>query len=234
MKKVFLLILILSLVLSSCVVNEKLTFTGDNTGMSTTDITIDDFFISVLNDLSSISDKDGEEIMDDAMINFADIVDASSYSSKMSLLKMKDEMRYLISFDYSSLDSLIKDLNGGKSNTLLKLSGKTLTFNLDINNYGELKSVIPFLNDRNFEVYGPEYSNGMSEDEYMEMITFLLSEESGESLSKSFVSIVISLPGKVKSVIGAEKTGEKEITFTFPVIDFLLLNSPLSFSVEWA
>lgn len=225
--------MVLSLLLSSCVVNEKLTLETGKSGSSNTDIIIDDFFISVLNDLSSISDKSGETIMDDAMVDFASVVETSKNSSEILLFKIEKGKRYIVSFSYSSLESLIEDLNGGKSNTLLKISDNTLTFNLDINNYSELKSVIPFLNDKNFEVYGPEYSYGMTEEEYIEMISFLLSSESEEALEKSFVSVSITLPGKIKRVIGAEKTGEKEITFTFPVIDFLLLNAPLSFSVEW-
>lgn len=233
MKKLFLLIITLSLLLSSCVVSEKLTLNSGKSGESLSDITIDPFFISVLNDLSSISDKSGSDIMDDAMVSFASSLSSSSSSKNVSLITTADEKRYVISFTYSSLEKLLTDLNNGKSNTLLKITDNSLYFNLDINNYGELKSVIPLLSDKNFEVYGPEYSYGMSEEEYIEMITFLLSGESEDALKSSYVSVDITLPGKIKSVKGAEIKGEREVVFTFPVIDFLLLNEPLSFSIEW-
>lgn len=234
MKKLALLISLIVLLLSSCVVTEDITVSTGYSGTSTTDITVDPFFLSVLEDLSSLSDSSsGSEIMENAIASFASAVNGSSSSDDVTVASDGEGERYILTFDYVSLSKLMKDLNNGENNSILKVTSSSISFNLDMSNYNEIKEVIPFLNDPNFEVYGPEYSNGMTEDEYIEMITFLLGEESRTSLEKSTVTIKITTPSTITKIEGAEKTGERSASYTFPVIAFLLLNESLSFSVSW-
>ncbi len=234
MKKTAVLVSVLVLLLSSCVVTEDITASTGFSGTSTTDVSVDPFFLSVLEDLSTLSESEsGSEIMDNAIGGFASAVNDSSSSTDVTLTTDGDGKRYILTFDYISLAKLMKDLNNGDNNSILKITSTSLSFNLNMGNYSEIKEVIPFLSDSNFEVYGPEYSNGMTEEEYIEMITFLLGEESRDALEKSTVTIKITTPGTITKVEGAEKTGEKSASYTFPVISFLLLNEALSFSVNW-
>lgn len=233
MKKRILLTVLLITLLTSCVVNESLNCTTGYSGSSKTNITVDEFFLSVLEDFSSFNSGSGYSIMDDAMVGFSNKVNSSTSSSNVSLLSDGKGEKYVLSFDYSSLSSLIKDLNEGESNTLLSLTSSSISFNLGMDNYSELKSVIPFLSDKNFEVYGPEYSNGMTEEEYMDMISFLLGPDSPTALSDSLVTIEITTPGTITEIKGAMKSGPKKAVYSFPIIDFLLLNEPLSFSIKW-
>lgn len=233
MKKAFFLALLSIILLSSCVVSESLTTTTGYSGSSKTNLTVDDFFLSVLEDFSSFNTGEGYSIMDDAMVGFSNKVHSSENASSVNLLSDGSGKRYILSFDYSSLSGLMKDLNNGEDNSLLKVTEKSLAFNLSMDNYSELKNVIPFLSDKNFEVYGPEYSNGMTEDEYMDMISFLLGEDSPEALNNSLVTIEITTPQAITKISGAMKNGTNKAVFSFPVIDFLLLNKPISFSIEW-
>lgn len=233
MKKAFFLALLSIILLSSCVVSESLTTTTGYSGSSKTNLTVDDFFLSVLEDFSSFNTGEGYSIMDDAMVGFSNKVHSSENASSVNLLSDGSGKRYILSFDYSSLSGLMKDLNNGEDNSLLKVTEKSLAFNLSMDNYSELKNVIPFLSDKNFEVYGPEYSNGMTEDEYMDMISFLLGEDSPEALNNSLVTIEITTPQAITKISGAMKNGTNKAVFSFPVIDFLLLNEPISFSIEW-
>ena len=233
MKKAFFLALLSIILLSSCVVSESLTTTTGYSGSSKTNLTVEDFFLSVLEDFSSFNTGEGYSIMDDAMVGFSNKVHSSENASSVNLLSDGSGKRYILSFDYSSLSGLMKDLNNGEDNSLLKVTEKSLAFNLSMDNYSELKNVIPFLSDKNFEVYGPEYSNGMTEDEYMDMISFLLGEDSPEALSNSLVTIEITTPPVITKISGAMKNGTNKAVFSFPVIDFLLLNKPISFSIEW-
>lgn len=234
MKKILIIVTAAVILLSSCAVTENINAATGYSGSSSADITIDSFFLSVLEDFSSFSSLgNGKAIMDDALLGFAGTLDKAQSASEVTILSDGEGKRYIINFDYSSITSLMKELNKGEGNTILKARSTSLSFNLDKDNYSELKNVIPFLSDRNFEVYGPEYSNGMSEDEYYEMITFLLGEESVSALKESFVTINITVPGTIKTIEGAVKTGQKSAVYSFPVIDFLLLNDPLAFSISW-
>ena len=233
MKKTVPLILSAIVFLSSCTVSQALETQSALSGTAETKLEVDQFFLDLLEDFSDFESKSGYSIMDEAMLNLTDRINSSSSSSSVKLLTDGNSRKYVISFDYSSLEKLVYDLNGGKDNTLLSLEKNKVALNLTYDNYDELESVIPFLSDPNFEVYGPRYSNGMTEEEYKDMISFLLGEEGVEALEKSFVSIDIRTPGDITGTKGAMKIGSRRAVFSFPIIDFLLLNEPLTFSVEW-
>ena len=233
MKKTVPLILSAIVFLSSCTVSQALEAQSALSGTAETKLEVDQFFLDLLEDFSDFESKSGYSIMDEDMLNLTDRINSSSSSSSVKLLTDGNSRKYVISFDYSSLEKLVYDLNGGKDNTLLSLEDNKVALNLTYDNYDELESVIPFLSDPNFEVYGPRYSNGMTEEEYKDMISFLLGEEGVEALEKSFVSIDIRTPGDITGTKGAMKIGSRRAVFSFPIIDFLLLNEPLTFSVEW-
>ena len=65
------------------------------------------------------------------------------------------------------------------------------------------------------------------------MIVFSLGEEAPESLKTSYITIDLKLPGDVLTVNGAVKTAKDSIRYSFRLIDFLLLSSPLKFEVSW-
>ena len=231
MKRLFLILSIAIFLFSSCSVTQSFSLSKSG-GSSLSDIKVDQFFLDVLEDFSDFTPQGDYSIMDEAMVNFADKLNSSSASSNVKL-RTDGNSRYIISLDFSSLEKLVADLNGGKGNSLLAISDNKMTLNLTYDNYEELEDVIPFLSDPNFEVYGPRYSNGMSEEEYMDMISFLLGEDGPEALKKSFVSIEIETPGDITAIKGAMKTGERKAVYSFPVVDFLTLNNPLSFTIEW-
>ncbi|MBO7348781.1 MAG: hypothetical protein J6U27_02350, partial [Spirochaetales bacterium] len=61
----------LSFVLSSCVVSEKLTLNRATDGKSHVDISVDDFFVGVVEDLSNWDDKgNNDPILDVAVQDF--------------------------------------------------------------------------------------------------------------------------------------------------------------------
>lgn len=232
MKRLFLILSITFFLLASCSVTQSFTL-SNNGGSSSSDIKVDQFFLDVLEDFSDFTPQGDYSLMDEAMLNFSDRLSASSSSSNVILRTDGKSTRYIISLDFTSLEKLVTDLNGGKGNTILSITDNKMTLNLSYDNYEELESVIPFLSDSNFEVYGPRYSYGMSEEEYMDMISFLLGEEGPTVLSKSYVSIEIETPGDITSVKGAMKTGSRKAVYSFPVVDFLTLNKPLTFTIQW-
>ena len=209
MKRLFLILSIAIFLFSSCSVTQSFSLSKSG-GSSLSDIKVDQFFLDVLEDFSDFTPQGDYSIMDEAMVNFADKLNSSSSSSNVKLRTDGKSTRYIISLDFSSLEKLVADLNGGKGNSLLIISDNKMTLNLTYDNYEELEDVIPFLSDPNFEVYGPRYSNGMSEEEYMDMISFLLGEAGPEALKKSFVSIEIETPGDITAIKGAMKTGERK------------------------
>lgn len=216
--------------LCSCAVSESLSL-GKDSSYSGTDITVYPFFIDVLNDFSEFMPQSDETIMDAAVSGFSSNLGNSGEAFDVSYSKT-GENSYSISFGFNSTQSLVSALQGG-STTVLKETDNSLDFYLDINNYAELKAIIPFLSDSNFEVYGPEYNQGMSEADYLDMIYYLLGEEGPDAIKNSTIDITIRTPGEIVTADGVDKTGPDSVLYSFPLIDFLLLNEPMRFSITW-
>ena len=99
-------------------------------------------------------------------------------------------------------------------------------------NYAQLTKIIPFLADPNFEVYGPLYNNDLTEEEYLEMVSFILGEQCPESIGNSKISIQVMAPKAIVSHNGKLRNS-KTVEFSFPLIDFLLLHESIDFYLEY-
>ena len=231
MKRIFPLIALIVFLLSACTVTEELTINSDRSGESVSDIHVEQFFIDVLGDFAEFLPENDESIMDSAISGYVDGMTGIASIEKSSWEKT-GENEYLISFSYSSLEKLLSDFNADEQ-TLLTVTDNSISLYLDIESYQELKKIVPFLADPNFEVYAAEYNQGMSEEDYLDMIYFLLGEDGPEAIRNGQVTMDITVPGTITATEGCEAIDSNTIRFSFPIIDFLLLNEPISFSAEW-
>lgn len=224
---------IITLTLSSCVVTEDLTINNNNSGTSSTSIHVEDFFVDVLEDFSDFSTSDNSKpIMDQSMEGFEEQLNNTSTTNNVNLKKTGNNS-YIISYDYSSLKTLLSDLGAEDNQTVLQLKDNTLSFYLDLGNYQNLTDAIPFLADPNFEPFGPTYNEGLSEADYLEMISFMLGEEGPGAITKSVITLRFTTPKPLKEFNGGKKIKDNVFEYSFPLIDFLLLSKPLSFNITW-
>lgn len=224
---------IVALTFSSCVVTEDLNIDDNNGGTSASQIQVEDFFVDVLADFSDFSTSDSTKpIMDQSMEAFEKQLNSASTTSNVDLVKT-GENAYTITFDYSSLKTLLADLGAKSNQTVLTLNDKTLNFYLDLGNYEDLTQAIPFLSDPNFEPFGPTYNEGLSEVDYYDMISFMLGEEGPGAIAKSVITLRFETPEPIVSYKGGKKISSTEFEYSFPLIDFLLLADPLSFELTW-
>ena len=229
----FSLILVLLVSASSCVVTEQLSFNGSGYNSSKFDFTVEDFFIAVLEDFSEFAPADqSASLMDSAITDFERALRYSTTTNNVTMQKLTDNA-YKGEFNFMDLDKLFSDLGAGNDQSLLRQSNNTLTFSLSMDNYDQLVPVIPFLADENFEAFGPVYNQGLSESDYLEMISFMLGEEGPPAIEQSTITLRIATPKPIKSFTSGKKVGTSLYECSFPLIDFLLLADPITFSVSW-
>ncbi len=227
------LLLLLLFLTSSCVVTEQLSFNSSGYNNSKYDFTVEDFFIAVLEDFSEFAPEDQDSsLMDSAIRDFDRALRYSNTTNNVYIEKLSDNA-YEGRFNFMDLDRLFYDLGAGNDQSLLKKSNNSLIFNLSMDNYDQLVPVIPFLADENFEAFGPVYNQGLSEGDYLEMISFMLGEEGPPAIEKSTITLRIATPKPIKSFTNGKKVGANLYEFSFPLIDFLLLADPITFSVNW-
>lgn len=232
-----------ALLLSSCVVAEKLTFSGDYTqakavpGRNHVDLSVDDFFVGVVEDLSDWENKgNNDPIIDVAVQDFVKNLEASGVTSSVRFVETGHNT-YMGDFSFTDFPQLLIDLSNGQSDqnvvTMSSRNGKThVEISINMNNYVQLTKIIPFLADPNFEVYGPLYNNDLTEEEYLEMVSFILGSQCPDSIKSSSVTIQVVAPKAISSHNGKLRNS-KTVEFTFPLIDFLLLHESIDFYLEY-
>ncbi|MBQ5364786.1 MAG: hypothetical protein IIU49_01825, partial [Spirochaetales bacterium] len=191
-----------ALLLSSCVVAEKLTFSGDYTqakavpGKNHVDLSVDDFFVGVVEDLSDWENKgNNDPIIDVAVQDFVKNLEASGVTSSVRFVETGHNT-YMGDFSFTDFPQLLIDLSNGQSDqnvvTMTSRNGKThVEISINMDNYVQLTKIIPFLADPNFEVYGPLYNNDLTEEEYLEMVSFILGSQCPDSIKSSSVTIQV-------------------------------------------
>lgn len=232
-KKYIILPLIIIPFLMSCVVTEDLSINNDESGSSDIEISVEDFFITVLNDFSEFSSGDNDKPIMDLAIEDTENKLIKNNTTTNVIFNKVGKNSYEGSFDFSSLSTLIADLGEVEDQTIMLIDNNKLTFHLDLENYYQLTKAIAFLADPNFEPFGPEYNEGLSEDDYLEMISFMLGEEGPGAISNSVITLNFETPSPIKNYTNGEKISDTLFKYSFPLIDFLLLAEPLEFELTW-
>ena len=237
-QRVLLLALVATMALfSSCVMQQGLSMSNTRAGWATTDLYVYDFFLTVLEDFEPFTPEERDvSIMDASVNDFVDQLHTTRSAANIASAKIGSN-GYFIDFTFSSLEDLLKDLNRREPQSIISVRtvGKdtTLKFYLDLDNYPQLTRIIPFLADPNFETFGPLYNEGMSEEEYLDMISYILGEEGPPSINDSVISLRLTTPSRITAQNGGVFESSNSIRFDIPLIDFLLLAEPIEFSATW-
>lgn len=222
---------------SSCVMQQGLSLTQDRSGWATTDLYVYDFFLTVLEDFEPFAPEEREKsIMDASIDDFVTQLHTTASASNIASTKIGSN-GYFIDFTFSSLENLLSDLNRREPQSIVRITrtatATTLVIHLDLENYPQLTRMIPFLADPNFETFGPLYNEGMSEEEYLDMISYILGEDGPDSITDSVISLRLTTPSVIRSQKGGVREGPNSIRFDIPLIEFLLLAQPIEFSATW-
>lgn len=228
---------ILMFTLSGCVMQQGISLTSTQSGWATTDLSVYDFFVKVLEDFEPFDPELEEKpILQTSVEDFVTELDAAESTDFVDAIQI-NETNYFIDFTFSSLQELLKDLNDREEQSLLTITKKgsrtRMSFYLDLDNYPELERIVPFMADENFETFGPRYNVGMSEAEYLEMIMYILGEEGPPSIQESVISLRLNTPGRILDSQGGVMESSNTIRFDIPLIDILLLAEPVRFYAEW-
>jgi hypothetical protein len=108
--------------------------------------------------------------------------------------------------------------------------GNALRFHLDRGNFGQVASFLPMQNNPIFRILGPEENEGMTEEEYLEMMAFMLGAKGPPAIKASFVELEVDVEGEVIEQTGGRIEG-KTVMFRIPLLDILLLDEPLDYSI---
>lgn len=138
--------------------------------------------------------------------------------------------------EFSDIDAFARSDAGSPSGGILsfskKGSEKTLRISINKESIRASKALSSVRENELFRMFGPYENEGLSEAEYLEMMEWTLTEEGARLIPSSYVYLDITVPSSVLAQTGGTVKG-KTVSFRIPLIDLLLLNKPLSYTVTY-
>ena len=164
----------------------------------------------------------------DSVLDFKDSIESVTNES---FNFHKVETRYI---EYSSIE-LQNSINKNGLGEIVSISEEetktNYNFKIDINNYETLSNIFPEIKNEKVAVYLAKYNVDESEEDYLDMIEFVFSEEARKDLEKSYINLsFFKDDGKTFTELKNCKIVKDRVELSFRLLDFLLLKEPIEFS----
>lgn len=224
----------------SCSVDQEIFLNGDGSGKVAGRVTLDDFYLSTLQDLTALSSPAaGEEGPMDPDYIAAELR-RNPHLTKIQVIRPAPG-RYSGTMAFQNIRELFYT-EEGVPGTVVSFTrngnARTLAFRINRENFQELFRFFPALQDPGFQYFLPEAAIGR--EEYMEMLLFLFedqydrgSEELRKRLEEASLNLTIRTSGRILSHQGGEKRGDREYTLRIPLLDLMLHQQELRYGVTF-
>jgi len=112
-----------------------------------------------------------------------------------------------------------------------KSDGKNkLRVHLERGNFSQVTALNPVFQNSFFKTFGPEDNEGVSEEEYLDMMSIVFDEQGPVAVKASVIELKVTVKGQILSQTGGKQSGNS-VVFTMPLIQVLLLNKPIDYSI---
>lgn len=117
---------------------------------------------------------------------------------------------------------------------LISLTGgerRTLSVHLDGANYHQLTTLFPILEHPLVISLGPQPDLEVTDDEYLEMMQFVLGDDGPPAILESEVTVRVRVEGRVVEQHGGELQADGSVLIRIPLLRVLVLDQPLDYRI---
>jgi hypothetical protein len=224
-----------ALLLTSCAVKQKATLEVDGSGSVSFRFELEQFFLDALVDMASL--EEGSDTAKEGTVFDVDKIRAEfAKKPDVQLVNIESPNPRVLegTFVFKSVEEVFR------SEVALSAAGvisfmrqgvrNTIRVHLDRENFQEVSAFLALKENPLFEMFGPEENEGTTEEEYLEMVEFMLGEKGPQSLTASTVELQVVVKGRILSQTGGQVV-DGSVVFRTPLIRVLLLDRPLDYSI---
>lgn len=226
MKHIFFFLVIL-FVGASCSLESSLIIEENGSGKMESHIVLADFFRDFFFD---IFEKD--PLLEEFRMGFA------NNGFQHVLLRENEDNSFTQYFAFADLNSL-----PGLSEGIIELKreGELQSLSIKINrdNWNELETLFPLLSDPSISYLGPEGSQGLSRDQFHEMLLYPFDgyaetpEKASLALTESRIHLRVQIPGDLQEVTNGTEINSSTAEFVIPLFDLLMLDREVEFRLSY-
>ena len=224
-----------ALSLSTCAIKQKATVEVDGSGAASFRIELEPFYFDALLDMASL--EEGSTIAADGRIFDTERMrEAFDKNQSVQLVALDSPNPRVLegSVIFRDVEEVFKNQMELTAADVISFDRRgdtnTITVHIDRQNFNNISEFLALRDNPLFETFGPEQNEHTSEEEYLEMIEFMLGEDGPPSLIASFIEIEVNVKGKILSQTGGQVAGNS-VLFRIPLIRVLLLDQPLEYSI---
>lgn len=220
-------VLIFLFLFGSCSVNTSLIIEENGAGKMESQVELSDFFGEFFFDIFERG-----PLLDEFRTGFAE------NGFQHVILRENSEYAFTQYFAFADINSL-----PGLSEGILELKRteniQSLSIKINRDNWDDLQSLFPLLADPSISYLGPEGSQGLSRNEFHEMLLYPFEDYAAspllatEALDASVIEIRVQVPGEIDEILGGSQINENEAEFLLPLFDILMLDRDIEFGVSY-
>ena len=223
--------------LFSCAVVLEMQLETDGSGSADFHIEIIPVFLETIREMDELAG--GAELPEDGtLFDLEKLEEAFTRIPAIALDELASPTPEILngSFRYQDIEKIFLNQNSMIDTGIISASKEneetTIRILLDRDNFSQVLSLLPILDNPFFQILGPEENEGISEDEYLEILELVLGEEGPEVAKNSNLLVAVNVKGKIISQSGGEIVGSS-VVYTIPLLDVLLLAAPLEYELTF-
>lgn len=207
---------------------------ADGSGTASTVTTLDESLVFYLQSLAELTGAEAGA----PLFNTDDIKKSMEENPgiKVKSIRNDDNKKISAEISFDDIEKLIAETESSLNKKIITFkefgAEKEIRIYIDIDNFTDIAPLFPVIEEPLFMTFGPLENQGLSEDEYLEMMEYALGDGGGDLIKNAMITTTININGKLISQTGGTAKGNS-VTFKTPLIRILLLDKPIEYSIRF-
>ena len=230
------LLITAAVIFSSCSVKNEISLSADGSGKASLESGIANALVFYLQSLAELT---GEESADGKLFNVEEIKKGIEENPGVQVESIKNfnDRRITAKVSFENIEELILETTENLGRPIITFeeigAEKQIKIYIDIDNFTDIAPLFPVVEEPLFMTFGPLENQGLTEDEYLEMMEYALGDGGGDLIMQSMITTGITVEGSLISQKGGKVSGENTVVFETPLIRLLLLDKPIEYSIRF-
>lgn len=222
----YLLIILTTVLYFSCSSTHEININKDKSATISFNVKNKESLINTVKEWGYIDSEQGE------IINTLELKDelSSNNAIKDVIVASDKDSVYNGTFTISNINEVFNNsiftLTSDGNKNILKIF-------LTVDNYKHIKNAIPTLRQESIDMLGPEANQDLTEEEYLDMISFSLGDDGPEDLINSLVNLRITVDGDITENSGGKLITSNTIEIKIPLLDLILLKRNIEYIIVY-
>ncbi len=228
------------LLLAGCSVDQEIAVQVNGAGEAAVRVELQPVFVDYLLALAEVAAEelpdDPSELFDVAEVEAA-IAEWPGVEAAQIATPSTERLEMLLTFAdlQAAFSPAAPDPGAGAGVTpIISLTGgsrRTLSVHLDGDNYHQLTTLFPVLEHPLVISLGPQPDLEVSDEEYLEMMQFVLGDDGPPAVLDSEVTVRVRVEGRVVEQHGGELQADGSVLIRIPLLRILVLDQPLDYRI---